>query len=32
VGDLRRRLQPLGLVLRTIRGIGYLLEKPSDPP
>jgi two-component system OmpR family response regulator len=28
---LRRRLNPLGLGLRTIRGIGYLLEKPSDP-
>lgn len=27
---LRRRLQPLGLSLRTVRGIGYLLEKPSD--
>jgi two-component system OmpR family response regulator len=32
VSRLRRRLQPFGLVLRTIRGIGYLLEKPSDPP
>ncbi len=31
VSRLRRRLQPFGLVLRTIRGIGYLLEKPSDP-
>lgn len=32
ISRLRRRLQPLGLVLRTIRGIGYLLEKPSDHP
>ena len=31
VSRLRRRLQPFGLGLRTIRGIGYLLEKPSDP-
>lgn len=31
VSRLRRRLQPLGLMLRTIRGIGYLLEKPGDP-
>jgi two-component system OmpR family response regulator len=30
ISRLRRRLQPLGLVLRTIRGIGYLLEKPND--
>lgn len=30
ISRLRRRLQPLGLVLRTIRGIGYLLEKPSN--
>ena len=30
ISRLRRRLHPLGLVLRTIRGIGYLLEKPSD--
>jgi two-component system, OmpR family, response regulator len=31
VSRLRRRLQPFGLVLRTVRGIGYLLEKPADP-
>jgi two-component system, OmpR family, response regulator len=30
VSRLRRRLQPMGLQLRTIRGIGYLLEKPLD--
>lgn len=30
ISRLRRRLQPLGLALRTIRGIGYLLEKPND--
>lgn len=29
---LRRRLQPLGLNLRTVRGIGYLLERPGDLP
>jgi two-component system, OmpR family, response regulator len=28
----RRRLAPLGLDLRTVRGIGYLLERPVDPP
>lgn len=32
VSRLRRRLHPLGLGLRTVRGIGYLLEKTSDPP
>jgi len=31
ISRLRRRLVPLGLVLRTIRGIGYLLEKTADP-
>lgn len=30
VSRLRRRLQPMGLLLRTVRGIGYLLERPSD--
>ena len=30
ISRLRRRLLPLGLVLRTVRGIGYLLEKPAD--
>lgn len=30
VSRLRRRLQPLGLNLRTVRGIGYLLERPGD--
>jgi two-component system, OmpR family, response regulator len=32
VSRLRRRLQPLGLSLRTVRGIGYLLERPGDHP
>jgi two-component system OmpR family response regulator len=32
VSRLRRRLQPLGLNLRTVRGIGYLLERPGDLP
>jgi two-component system, OmpR family, response regulator len=31
VSRLRRRIAPHGLNLRTARGIGYLLEKPSDP-
>ncbi len=31
VSRLRRRMAPLGLNLRTARGIGYLLEKPADP-
>lgn len=30
ISRLRRRLQPLGLALRTIRGICYLPEKPND--
>ena len=30
ISRLRRRLHPVGLTLRTVRGIGYLLEKPSD--
>lgn len=32
VSRLRRRLAPFGLTLRTVRGIGYLLEKPAEPP
>ena len=32
ISRLRRRLQPLGLSLRTVRGIGYLLERPGDHP
>jgi two-component system OmpR family response regulator len=32
ISRLRRRLQPLGLSLRTVRGIGYLLERPGDQP
>lgn len=31
ISRLRRRLQPFDLTLRTVRGIGYLLEKPIDP-
>lgn len=31
VSRLRRRLSPHGIALRTVRGIGYLLEKPVDP-
>ncbi|CAN1512721.1 OmpR Response regulators consisting of a CheY-like receiver domain and a winged-helix DNA-binding domain [Paracoccaceae bacterium] len=31
ISRLRRRLQPLGLNLRTVRGIGYILEPPGDP-
>jgi two-component system, OmpR family, response regulator len=30
VSRLRRRIAPYGLNLRTARGIGYLLEKPSE--
>ncbi|MFM7443152.1 MAG: hypothetical protein ACKO2N_04455 [Tabrizicola sp.] len=29
---LRRRIAPYGLVLRTVRGLGYLLEKPMESP
>jgi two-component system OmpR family response regulator len=32
ISRLRRRLHPLGLELRTIRGIGYLMEKGGDAP
>lgn len=31
ISRLRRRLTPYGLSLRTVRGIGYLLEKPTEP-
>lgn len=30
ISRLRRRLQPMGLNLRTVRGIGYLLERPGE--
>ena len=30
VSRLRRRLSPLGLNLRTIRGLGYMLERPVE--
>ena len=30
ISRLRRRLAPLRLTLRTVRGIGYLLEKPAE--
>jgi two-component system OmpR family response regulator len=29
VHRLRRKLEPSGLVIRTIRGLGYLIDKPS---
>lgn len=32
ISRLRRRLHPLGLELRTIRGLGYLMEKGNDLP
>jgi two-component system OmpR family response regulator len=32
ISRLRRRLAPLGLTPRTVRGIGYLLEKPAETP
>ena len=28
VHRLRRKLEPSGLVIRTIRGLGYLIDKP----
>jgi two-component system OmpR family response regulator len=33
VHRLRRKLEPAGVAIRTIRGLGYLLEKPghADP-
>ncbi|MFM2354325.1 MAG: hypothetical protein RLZZ528_61 [Pseudomonadota bacterium] len=30
VSRLRRRIQPHGLVLRTARGLGYMLERPPE--
>jgi two-component system OmpR family response regulator len=30
VSRLRRRIQPHGLVLRTARGLGYMLERPAE--
>jgi two-component system OmpR family response regulator len=30
VHRLRRRLEPLGVSIRTVRGLGYLLEKGAD--
>lgn len=32
ISRLRRRIAPLGLELRTVRGIGYLLDKAVDAP
>ena len=29
VHRLRRKLEPTGIIIRTIRGLGYLLEKPQ---
>ncbi len=31
VSRLRRRIAPYGLILRTARGLGYLLERPVEP-
>ena len=30
VHRLRKKLEPAGVTIRTIRGLGYLLEKPTD--
>ena len=32
VHRLRRKLEPAGVVIRTIRGLGYLLEKAPNAP
>lgn len=32
VHRLRRKLEPAGVVIRTIRGLGYLLEKTANAP
>lgn len=32
VHRLRRKLEPAGVTIRTIRGLGYLLEKPPHAP
>ncbi len=31
VHRLRKKLEPAGVEIRTIRGLGYLMEKPRDP-
>ena len=30
VSRLRIKLEPAGIVIRTVRGLGYYLEKPSN--
>ncbi|MBN9423097.1 MAG: winged helix-turn-helix transcriptional regulator, partial [Candidatus Accumulibacter sp.] len=31
VSRLRVKLEPAGIVIRTVRGLGYYLEKPNEP-
>jgi len=31
VHRLRRKLEPAGVSIRTVRGLGYLLDKPAEP-
>jgi two-component system OmpR family response regulator len=30
VHRVRRKLEPLGIEIRTVRGMGYLLDRPAD--
>ena len=30
VHRVRRKLEPLGIEIRTVRGMGYLLDKPDE--
>ncbi len=32
ISRLRSKLEPAGIIIRTVRGLGYYLEKPADPP
>lgn len=30
ISRLRRRLEPAGIAIRTVRGLGYIIEAPSE--
>lgn len=32
VSRLRSKLEPAGIIIRTVRGLGYYLERPNEPP
>jgi two-component system OmpR family response regulator len=31
ISRLRSKLEPAGVIIRTVRGMGYYLEKPKSP-